>query len=94
MMNVNNVSGVSAFTQKSAMVKDQNLTLPQKTAQHSSASVVNLQSGIQNAEEKSSIKVDAGNAKSMVADIASMLTRSNGGVQANISAFDAAALLA
>ena len=43
---------------------------------------------------KSSIKVDATNAKAFVADIAAMLGQSNGSVQANLNGFDAARLLA
>lgn len=57
------------------------------------SAVVDLQSNVEKTENKSSVKVDASNAKSMVADIAALLGRSNGNFQANLNGFDAARLL-
>lgn len=58
------------------------------------SSVVNLQTGAHSADTSGAVKVDASNAKSMVADIAAMLGRSGNAVQANLNGFDAACLLA
>ena len=58
------------------------------------ASVVNLQTGAYSSDAAGSVKVDATNAKSMVADIAAMLGKSGNSVQANLNGFDAARLLA
>ncbi len=93
MMNVNNVSSVSAFTQKSTISKEQATVTQDTNTAKTASTIVNLQSGAQSVESKSSIKVDASNAKSMVADLAAMLSKSSGAVQSNVSAFDAAALL-
>ncbi len=58
------------------------------------SSVVNLQTGAHGADSASAVKIDASNAKSMVADIAAMLGKSGNSVQANLNGFDAARLLA
>lgn len=58
------------------------------------SSVVNLQTGAHSGESVSSVKVDATNAKSMVADITAMFAKSGNAVQANLNGFDAARLLA
>ena len=58
------------------------------------SSVVNLQTGAYSADSVSSVKVDASNAKNMVADITAMFAKSGNAVQANLNGFDAARLLA
>lgn len=58
------------------------------------SSVVNLQTGAHSGEAVSAVKVDAANAKSMVADITAMFAKSGNAVQANLNGFDAARLLA
>lgn len=58
------------------------------------SSVVNLQTGAHSGESVSAVKVDATNAKSMVADITAMFAKSGNAVQANLNGFDAARLLA
>lgn len=58
------------------------------------SSVVNLQTGAHSTDSVSAVKVDASNARSMVADIASLLGKSGTSVQANLNGFDAARLLA
>lgn len=58
------------------------------------SSVVNLQTRAYSADSASAVKIDASNAKSMVADIAAMLGKSGNSVQANLNGFDAARLLA
>ena len=58
------------------------------------SSVVNLQTGAHSGDSVSSVKVDASNAKNMVADITAMFAKSGNAVQANLNGFDAARLLA
>lgn len=58
------------------------------------SSVVNLQTGAHSADSVSSVKVDASNAKNMVADITAMFAKSGNAVQANLNGFDAVRLLA
>lgn len=58
------------------------------------SSVVNLQTGAYSADSASAVKIDASNAKSMVADITAMFAKSGNAVQANLNGFDAARLLA
>ena len=56
--------------------------------------IVNLQTGAHSGDSVSSVKVDASNAKNMVADITAMFAKSGNAVQANLNGFDAARLLA
>ena len=58
------------------------------------SSVVNLQTGAHSGDSVSYVKVDASNAKNMVADITAMFAKSGNAVQANLNGFDAARLLA
>lgn len=58
------------------------------------SSVVNLQTGAHSGDSVSSVKVDASNAKNMVADITAMFAKSGNAVQANLNGFDATRLLA
>lgn len=62
-------------------------------AKNESSTVVNLQSNLNRLSEKNNIVVNSANAKNIAADIASLLSKSDGKVQANISPFDAASLL-
>ena len=62
-------------------------------AKNESSAVVNLQSNLNRLGERNNIVVNSANAKNIAADIASLLSKSDGKVQANISPFDAASLL-
>lgn len=96
MINLNTVSNVSN-------VQNQNVNQNTSVAKEEKNSFVNtgdstvvdLQTKVSVSDEKSSFKVDASNAKSVVADIAAMLGgASSSKVQSNLTGFDAARLLA
>ncbi len=95
MINVNNVNNVVKSV-NSNINNSQNLKASSvdKHQGPSISTVVNLQSNLSANGEKNTIKVDSANAQKLVADITSLLKNSDGSVQSNISAFDAASLLA
>lgn len=94
MINLNNVSNVVNNVHSNLNSGNK---IVEKTSdaisQNGSSTVVNLQSNLNRTSEKNKIIVDSSNAKNIAADIASLLGKSNGKVQSNISPFDAAALL-
>lgn len=94
MINLNNVSNVvnnvhSNLNSGSKVVEKTS----DAVVKNESSTVVNLQSNLNRSSDNNKIVVDASNAKNIAADIASLLGKSNGKVQSNISPFDAAALL-
>ena len=93
---INSVSDVRAAdnayavssTRKAAAAKEEARVQP------GAASVVELQGSRIEASPRSASKVSGASAASLAGDIASALSKQGGGVQANISGFDAARLLA
>lgn len=94
MINLNNVSNVvnniHSNLQTSSRIGEKST---EAVARNESSTVVNLQSNLNRMSDKNNIVVNSANAKNIAADIASLLSKSDGKVQANISPFDAASLL-
>ncbi|MDY4992905.1 MAG: hypothetical protein SO069_05750 [Succinivibrio sp.] len=96
MINLNTVANANhvATTTLDNKTNVATATEVNKQVNTGASAVVELQTNVADVNAKSSIKVDATNAKAFVADIAAMLGQSNGSVQANLNCFDAARLLA
>lgn len=94
MITLNTVGNTSnvANTQSAAARPDAKTVNAQVNT--GASTVVNLQTNVDATAQKSDITVDASNAKSVVVDIAALLSKSTGSVQANMNGFDAARLLA
>lgn len=94
-VSLNNAAVASTTTTSSVVKAETSAEVKAKSQVNTGASaVVDLQSNVDKSENTSSVKVDASNAKSMVADITALLGRSNGNFQANLNGFDAARFLA
>lgn len=78
---------VSGKNTTATSVKETNVKLNQKS------SIVELQTKVEDVNSKAESKVTAENAKSFVADITSMLLKTDGAFHANLNGFDAARLL-
>ena len=95
MMNINSISTVANISTKGTALNKTALEQHENPKVNTGASsIVDLKSGISKTEAKGTVTVDKSNAMSMANDIASLLAKSTGKIQANISAFDAASLLA
>ena len=94
MINLNNVSNVVNNIQSNLQTSNRiGEKSTEAVARNESSTVVNLQSNLNRMSDKNNIVVNSANAKNIAADIASLLSKSDGKVQANISPFDAASLL-
>ena len=93
--NITGVSGAAPLNQLASARTEETEQAPERTAEEAeSSSVVSLQSSQHdaNAGVKANV-IDSENAESFALDIAAMLQTDGIGVQANISGFEAAALL-
>ncbi|SFJ97587.1 hypothetical protein [Succinivibrio dextrinosolvens] len=94
MINLNNVSNVVNNVHSNIQSNNRVIEKSSEAVSHNeSSTVVNLQSNLNRMTDKNNVVVNSSNAKNIVADIASLLSKSDGKVQANISPFDAASLL-
>ena len=94
MINLNNVSNVVNNVHSNLQNSNRICEKTAEAVSRSEAStVVNLQSNLNRTNDKNNIVVNSVNAKNIAADIASLLSKSDGKVQSNISPFDAASLL-
>ncbi len=94
MLSLNSVSAqaLTALTPNSA-TQGQPQVKSERTS--SESAVVNVQSKLQESAVGADLKLDAGSARQMAADLAALLSGGQGmSTQANINSFDAAALLA
>ena len=94
MINLNNVSNVVNNVHSNIQSNNRVIEKSSEAVSHNeSSTVVNLQSNMNRMTDKNNVVVNSSNAKNIVADIASLLSKSDGKVQSNISPFDAASLL-
>lgn len=94
MINLNNVSNVVNNVHSNLHSNNRvGEKFPEVASHNESSTVVNLQSNLNRMSDKNNIVVNSANAKNIAADIACLLSKSDGKVQANISPFDAASLL-
>ncbi len=94
MINLNNVSNVVNNVHSNIQSNNRVIEKSSEAVSHNeSSTVVNLQSNLNRMTDKNNVVVNSSNAKNIVADIASLLIKSDGKVQSNISPFDAASLL-
>ncbi|MBQ9221452.1 MAG: hypothetical protein SPK83_07330 [Succinivibrio dextrinosolvens] len=94
MINLNNVSNVVNNVHSNIQSNNRVIEKSSEAVSHNeSSTVVNLQSNLNRMTDKNNVVVNSSNAKNIVADIASLLSKSDGKVQSNISPFDAASLL-
>ncbi|MDY6470696.1 MAG: hypothetical protein SPK70_06490, partial [Succinivibrio dextrinosolvens] len=91
---LNNVSNVVNNVHSNIQSNNRVIEKSSEAVSHNeSSTVVNLQSNLNRMTDKNNVVVNSSNAKNIVADIASLLSKSDGKVQSNISPFDAASLL-
>lgn len=94
MINLNNVLNVVNNVHSNIQSNNRVIEKSSEAVSHNeSSTVVNLQSNLNRMTDKNNVVVNSSNAKNIVADIASLLSKSDGKVQSNISPFDAASLL-